>query len=157
MTLKSMIELADGLTPIETEIGYYVLRNQEDILDMSVVELAGKSSVECPHGFYKQRLTALASNPKHAAIILSYSGKATFVKPILKVLYQKKVPVIYVGKAGGNLYPQYVTCALTISSRENLRDRISQFSSHIAMQYMMDVVFGCVYNMDREKNIEYLK
>ena len=31
----------------------------------------GKSSVECPHGFYKQRLTALASNPKHAAIILS--------------------------------------------------------------------------------------
>ena len=40
---------------------------------------AGKSSVECPHGFYKQRLTALASNPKHAAIILSYSGKASFV------------------------------------------------------------------------------
>ena len=67
------------------------------------------------------------------------------------------MPVVYVGKAGGNLYPQYVTCALTISSRENLRDRISQFSSHIAMQYMMDVVFGCIYNMDREKNIEYLK
>ena len=190
MTLKNMIELADGLTPIETEIGYYILKNQEDILDMSVIELAektfvsksaihrfckkiglkgfnelkvilakdisemksdiemidvnypferkdgpqmiakklsklyetaiydtydymdfielhkvaqllhkaevidiythshnmnvaenfqdkmltaGKSSVECPHGFYKQRLTALASNPKHAAIILSYS------------------------------------------------------------------------------------
>ena len=238
MTLKNMIELADGLTPIETEIGYYILKNQEDILDMSVIELAektfvsksaihrfckkiglkgfnelkvilakdisemksdiemidvnypferkdgpqmiakklthshnmnvaenfqdkmltaGKSSVECPHGFYKQRLTALASNPKHAAIILSYSGKATFVKPILKVLHQKKVPVVYVGKAGGNLYPQYVAGALTISSRENLRDRISQFSSHIAMQYMMDVVFGCIYNMDREKNIEYLK
>ena len=274
MTLKNMIELADGLTPIETEIGYYILKNQEDILELSVVELAertyvsksaihrfcnkiglkgfnelkvilakdisemrsdiemidvnypferkdgpqmiakklsklyetaiydtygymdfielhkvaqllhkaevidiythshnmnvaenfqdkmlttGKSSVECPKGFYKQRLTALASNSKHAAIILSYSGKATFVKPILKVLYQKKVPVIYVGKSGGNLYAQYVTCALTISGRENLRDRISQFSSHIAMQYMMDVVFGCIYNMDREKNIEYLK
>ena len=188
MTLKNMIELADGLTPIETEIGYYILKNQEDILDMSVIELAektfvsksaihrfckkiglkgfnelkvilakdisemksdiemidvnypferkdgpqmiakklsklyetaiydtydymdfielhkvaqllhkaevidiythshnmnvaenfqdkmltaGKSSVECPHGFYKQRLTALASNPKPAAIILS--------------------------------------------------------------------------------------
>ena len=40
---------------------------------------------------------------------------------------------------------------------ENLRDRISQFSSHIAMQYMLDVIFGCIYNMDREKNIEYLK
>ncbi len=26
MTLKNMIELADGLTPIETEIGYYILK-----------------------------------------------------------------------------------------------------------------------------------
>ena len=38
-----MIELADGLTPIETEIGYYILKNQEDILDMSVIELAEKN------------------------------------------------------------------------------------------------------------------
>ena len=43
MTLKNMIELADGLTPIETEIGYYILKNQEDILDMSVIELAEKT------------------------------------------------------------------------------------------------------------------
>lgn len=43
MTLKNMIELADGLTPIETEIGYYILKNQEDILDMSVIELAEKN------------------------------------------------------------------------------------------------------------------
>mgnify|MGYP003238963723 CR=1 FL=1 len=27
MTLKNMIELADGLTPIETEIGYYILKH----------------------------------------------------------------------------------------------------------------------------------
>ena len=38
-----MIELSDGLTPIETEIGYYILKNQEDILDMSVIELARKN------------------------------------------------------------------------------------------------------------------
>ena len=64
---------------------------------------------------------------------------------------------MYVGKAGGNLYPQYVAGALTISSRENLRDRISQFSSHIAMQYMMDVVFWLYLQYGPEKNIEYLK
>lgn len=26
MTLKNMIELSNGLTPIETEIGYYILK-----------------------------------------------------------------------------------------------------------------------------------
>lgn len=113
--------------------------------------------VNCPHGFYNQRATVLAATADRVAIILSYSGRATFIWPILQVLARKKVPVILIGKAGSNLYPQYVTHALSISSQENLRDRISQFFSHIAMQYMLDVIFGCIYNLDREKNIEYLK
>ena len=32
MTLKNMIELSNGLTPIETEIGYYILKNQRRYL-----------------------------------------------------------------------------------------------------------------------------
>ena len=114
-------------------------------------------TVNCPKSFYKQRSSALAADQSHGAIVLSYSGKATYIPPILKALYQKKIPVVLIGRYGSNLYPQYITHALYISGRENLRDRISQFSSYISMQYMMDVLFGCIYNMDREKNIEYLK
>lgn len=273
MTVKNMIHMADDLTPVEAEIAYYVIQHQEQITELSVVELAEKTNVSksavhrfckkiglkgfnelkialtkdivehredeemidvnypfnredgsqliadklaklyetaihdtynyldftklhqvaqllrkakivdiythahnmnaaenfqdkmltigkivnCPKGFYKLRLTALASEKEHVAIVLSYSGKAIFVKPILKMLHQKKIPVILIGKSGSNIYPQYVTQALSISGRENLRDRISQFSSHIAMQYILDVIYGCIYNMDREKNIEYLK
>lgn len=113
--------------------------------------------VNCPHGFYNQRGAVLASTPDRAALLLSYSGRASFMRPILQVLAEKKVPAILIGKAGSNLYPQYVTYALSISSQENLRNRISQFSSHIAMQYMMDVLFGCIYNLDREQNIRYLQ
>lgn len=114
-------------------------------------------TVQCPKSFYKQRSTALAADQSHGAIVLSYSGKATFIPPIIKALYQKKIPVVLIGRLGSNLYPQYISHALYISGRENLRNRISQFSSYISMQYMMDVLFGCIYNMDREKNIEYLK
>ena len=114
-------------------------------------------TVNCPTSFYKQRSTALAADQSHGAIVLSYSGKATYIPPIVKALHQKKIPVVLIGRMGSNLYPQYITHALYISGKENLRDRISQFSSYITMQYMMDVLFGCIYNMDREKNIEYLK
>lgn len=112
--------------------------------------------VNCPKGSYNQRATVLAATPDRVAVILSYSGRASFIRPILPVLARKKVPVILIGKAGSNRFPQYVTHALSISSQENLRDRISQFSSHIAMQYMLDVLFGCIYNIDRQKNVEYL-
>ena len=108
-------------------------------------------SVNCPSSFYNQRLTVLASDQKHVAIILSYSGKATFILPIVKKLYEKGVKVIQIGKAGSNYYSQYVTYHLSISDSENNRDRMSQFSSHIAMQYIMDVLYGCIYNEKRKR------
>ena len=113
-------------------------------------------TVNCPRSFYKQRMTVLAASREHVAMVLSYSGKATFVLPILKELKVRRIPVVFIGKAGSNLYPQYVTHYLPISDRENLRDRISQFASHIALQYMLDVLFGCIYNRNRKKNIDYL-
>lgn len=112
--------------------------------------------VNCPSSFYNQRLTVLASDQKHVAIILSYSGKATFILPIVKKLYEKGVKVIQIGKAGSNYYSQYVTYHLSISDSENNRDRMSQFSSHIAMQYIMDVLYGCIYNVRRKKNTKYI-
>lgn len=113
-------------------------------------------SVNCPSSFYNQRLTVLASDQKHVAIILSYSGKATFILPIVKKLYEKGVKVIQIGKAGSNYYSQYVTYHLSISDSENNWDRMSQFSSHIAMQYIMDVLYGCIYNVRRKKNTKYI-
>ena len=113
-------------------------------------------SVNCPSSFYNQRLTVLASDKKHVAIILSYSGKATFILPIVKKLYEKGVKVIQIGKAGSNYYSQYVTYHLSISDSENNRDRMSQFSSHIAMQYIMDVLYSCIYNERRKKNTKYI-
>ncbi|WP_419483794.1 MurR/RpiR family transcriptional regulator [Holdemanella porci] len=113
-------------------------------------------SVNCPSSFYNQRLTVLASDQKHVAIILSYSGKATFILPIVKKLYEKSVKVIQIGKAGSNYYSQYVTYHLSISDSENNRDRMSQFSSHIAMQYIMDVLYGCIYNEKRKQNTKYI-
>lgn len=113
-------------------------------------------SVNCPSSFYNQRLTVLASDQKHVAIILSYSGKATFILPIVKKLYEKGVKVIQIGKAGSNYYSQYVTYHLSISDSENNRDRMSQFSSHIAMQYIMDVLYSCIYNERRKKNTKYI-
>ena len=113
-------------------------------------------TVNCIENFYHQRLNALASNAAHVAIILSYSGKASWILSILKKLKEKNVTVIQIGKIGSNLYPNLISHHLAISNLESLRDRISQFSSHIALQYIMDVLYGCIYNMDHQKNSEYI-
>ncbi|NJE40087.1 MurR/RpiR family transcriptional regulator [Faecalicoccus pleomorphus] len=128
----------------------HVARNFQDQM------LTIGKEINCPASFYEQRLYALASNKKHVALILSYSGKASFILPILKQLDEKQVPTILISRIGCNSYPQYITYHLALSDTEQLQDRISQYASHIALQYVMDVLFGCIYNLDRENNQNYV-
>ncbi len=113
--------------------------------------------VSCPKSFYDQRCTATASKKNHVAIIISYSGKATFLPSIVEILHKKGIEIIWIGRLGKNIAPNYVRHNLYISDRENLRNRISQFSSHIAMQYMLDVIFSCIFKVDYEKNMDYIQ
>ena len=113
--------------------------------------------VNCPKSFYEQRCTATASKKNHVAIILSYSGKATFLPTIVEILYKKGINIIWVGRVGKQVVSNHIKHHLYISDRENLINRISQFSSHIAMQYMFDVIFSCIFKLDYEKNLEYIE
>ena len=151
--IKAVSQLIDSADVIDVYTHAHNSNIAENFQDKMLT--IGKS-VNCPSSFYNQRLTVLASDQKHVAIIISYSGKATFILPIIKKLYEKGVKVIQIGKAGSNYYSQYVTYHLSISDSENNRDRMSQFSSHIAMQYIMDVLYGCIYNEKRRKNTKYI-
>lgn len=151
--IKAVSQLIDSADVIDVYTHAHNSNIAENFQDKMLT--IGKS-VNCPSSFYNQRLTVLASDQKHVAIILSYSGKVTFILPIVKKLYEKGVKVIQIGKAGSNYYSQYVTYHLSISDSENNRDRMSQFSSHIAMQYIMDVLYGCIYNEKRKQNTKYI-
>lgn len=151
--IKAVSQLIDSADVIDVYTHAHNSNIAENFQDKMLT--IGKS-VNCPSSFYNQRLTVLASDQKHVVIILSYSGKATFILPIVKKLYEKGVKVIQIGKAGSNYYSQYVTYHLSISDSENNRDRMSQFSSHIAMQYIMDVLYGCIYNEKRKQNTKYI-
>ena len=113
--------------------------------------------VNVPKTKYKQRLTVLASDSTHVAIILSYSGKATFIKQIVRPLYEKNIPIILISQAGRNDYPELIKYNIALSDKENMQNRISQFSSHIAMQYVLDVIYATFFNQNRQKNIQYIK
>lgn len=113
--------------------------------------------VECTKSFYDQRCTATASKENHAALLLSYSGKSDFLKPISEILYKKGIETIWIGRVGSSSVPQYIKHRLYISGRENFKNRISQFSSHIAMQYMLDLVYSCIFKKDYNQNINYIK
>ncbi|WP_315072799.1 MurR/RpiR family transcriptional regulator [uncultured Clostridium sp.] len=101
------------------------------------------------------RAAASNSKNKQVAIILSYSGKTPEIKEIALVLKRKEIETLVICSAQENYLTNLFNYHIFVSSKENLKKKISHFSSHIATQYALDVIFSCIFNKDYEKNMEY--
>lgn len=109
--------------------------------------------VNCPKNSYEQRLQALNSNNEHLAIFVSYSGKARFINPLIEILGNNNVDILMIGNSKNSKFKYLIE----LSSKESIKDRISQFSSQIAIYYIFDILFSSLYTMYEEINIEKLK
>lgn len=112
--------------------------------------------VRCPNTPYAQREIALASGPGRAAVVISYSGRAVFIPGILQTLRKRNVPVIMIGAPGVERLHPGLPCYLFFSDREHPRSRIAQFSSHIALEYLLDVLYSRLFILDYDRNMRYL-
>lgn len=117
---------------------------------------AGKSAT-CYSSIEAQVRTALASGPDHVAIVISYSGLAPNLKEILPILCSRHVPVIVIGTPYcARIHPGFAAY-LTVSDIESLRHRITQFASHIAVQYVLDSLYSSYFAKDYARCSEFLE
>lgn len=117
---------------------------------------AGKSAT-CHDSVEAQVRTALASGPDHVAIIISYSGLAPNLKEILPILSSRHVPVIVIGTPYcARIHPGFAAY-LTVSDHESMTHRITQFASHIAVQYVLDSLYSSYFAKDYARCSEFLE
>lgn len=100
---------------------------------------------------------ALASDKSHAAVVISYSGLAPFLPDLLPALRERHVPVILVGSKRARHLHAGLAAYLMVGDREALQNRITQFSSHIAVQFVLDSLFSCVFARDYDERMAFLK
>lgn len=118
---------------------------------------AGKSTT-CYGGVEAQVRTALlASGPDHVAIVISYSGLAPNLREILPILSSRHVPVIVIGTPYcARIHPGFAAY-LTVSDHESMAHRITQFASHIAVQYVLDSLYSSYFAKDYARCSEFLE
>lgn len=118
---------------------------------------AGKSTT-CYGGVEAQVRTALlASGPDHVAIVISYSGLAPNLREILPILSSRHVPVIVIGTPYcARIHPGFAAY-LTVSDHESMMHRITQFASHIAVQYVLDSLYSSYFAKDYARCSEFLE
>ena len=105
----------------------------------------------------RQVRQALASDSRDVAVVISYSGLNPHLRRLVPLLAAQHVPVIFVGTPAARRRNPGLTIYLAISDREDLQDRITQFASHIAVQYVLDTLFGCMFARTYDEGLAFLR
>lgn len=114
-------------------------------------------SASCFESGERQARIALASGCHHVAIAISYSGLGPNLATILPILHERNVPTIFVGTPNGCRLNPGLDVYLHVSDRESLQNRITQFASHIAVQYVLDSLYGRLFARDYANSRAFLE
>ena len=79
------------------------------------------------------------------------------MRRLVPLLVERRVAVIFVGTPAARRRNPGLDVYLAVSDREDLQDRITQFASHVGVQYALDALFGCMFSRDYEKNLAFLR
>ncbi|MDD3022242.1 MAG: MurR/RpiR family transcriptional regulator [Alphaproteobacteria bacterium] len=102
-------------------------------------------------------LMSKSMTKEDCVILVSYSGNTRFSEPMssLKTLIGKKIPVIGITSGGDNYIRNNVDCVLTISSRERLFSKISNFATENSIAFIFNVLFARYFMDDYDRNLVY--
>ena len=104
------------------------------------------------HG--EQIFMSYNTNLDRIGMIISYSGETNEVIQIAQTLKEKKTPLIVLTSIGDNRLSHYADYILNIGSREKIFTKIAPFASQISMEYLLNVIFSCLFQKDYEQNIQ---
>ena len=87
-------------------------------------------------------------------MIISYSGETNENIQIAQTLKEKGTPMIILTSIGNNRLSHYANYILNIGSREKIFTKIAPFASQISIEYLLNIIFSCIFQKDYNQNIQ---
>ncbi|MEG0366141.1 MAG: MurR/RpiR family transcriptional regulator, partial [Coprobacillus sp.] len=109
-------------------------------------------NIKILHG--EQVFQSYNANENRLSIIISYSGETYELIQVAQTVKEKKSPLIVLTSIGDNHLSHYADYILNFGSREKVFTKIAPFASQASMEYLMNVIFSCVFQKDYEENIQ---
>lgn len=88
------------------------------------------------------------------AIIVSYSSETDILNRCILALKQNQIPIIAITNIGDNTTARLSDCVLKICTREKLYSKIATYSTDSAIEYLLDVIYSCVFALDYQYNLD---
>ncbi len=97
--------------------------------------------------------TSYLIDKNSCAIVISYSGETKDLIKIIKTLKGRKIKIIAITSIGDNSLSLQADCILRICTREKLYSKIATFTTTNSIQYLLDVLYSCIFALEYDKNL----
>ena len=98
--------------------------------------------------------SAMNADSHSCAIIVSYSGETPILSRVIQALKVNRIPIIAITNIGENTVSKNADVVLRICTREKLYSKIATFSTDISFEYILDLLYSCIFALNYDKNVE---
>lgn len=91
---------------------------------------------------------------KDCAIIVSYSGETPILGRVASALKANHIPLIAITNIGDNTVSRQADVVLRICTRERLYSKIATFSTDISIEYILDLLYACVFALHYDRHLK---
>lgn len=98
--------------------------------------------------------SAMNADSHSIAIIVSYSGETPILSRVIQALKVNQIPIIAITNIGENTVSKNADVVLRICTREKLYSKIATFSTDISFEYILDLLYSCIFALNYDKNVE---
>lgn len=88
------------------------------------------------------------------AILISYSGETEKIICVAEACKKRGIPIIAISSFGGNTLSKMASCHLTMSTKESMFYNIGDFSTHLSIHFILDILYSTYFLINYEKNYE---
>ncbi|MDF9839307.1 MULTISPECIES: MurR/RpiR family transcriptional regulator [unclassified Paenibacillus] len=92
--------------------------------------------------------------PEDCAVFVTYHGNSAVYLKAARHLRQQGVPIITITAAGNSELAKLSTHCICVPDDEVKHAKIGTFSSQMAFEYVLNVIFSCIYKISYKHNKE---
>ncbi|MDU4884972.1 MurR/RpiR family transcriptional regulator [uncultured Clostridium sp.] len=126
------------------------LLNQAESFKEKMMKIGKRVSISNNLNYQLYEVECLTS--RDIAIIISYSGETEKIIEIARECKKRSIQIITITSFGENTLSQYASCKLVLSTKESLFQNLGDFSTHISLNLILDILYSSYFLLNYDEN-----
>lgn len=126
------------------------LLNQAESFKEKMMKIGKRVSISNNLNYQLYEVECLTS--RDIAIIISYSGETEKIIEIARECKKRSIQIIAITSFGENTLSQYASCKLVLSTKESLFQNLGDFSTHISLNLILDILYSSYFLLNYDEN-----